>query len=410
MEYVVIVIIAIIILVTGVILYVRSHKQKTLPSDVMVRKEEPELLIPVEVLPAEAAPDTDKLIEITDKKVLARINDLVPDLFQAGNAINNAVTAVEAANTGDLYKAIIPAGAKLVNSKNMEGAKRGIYRGDKGIKGHADLVSADIPAASVNANIVAAAMNIGAMVVGQYYMTQINDELDAIHDDISQIKDFLNNEYLSKIFSAISVVKSIADFQTEILENEEVRTAKLTQLDNIEHECVQLLTQANLTLKDFTKKTDLKYADYEKEVAEAENWLSYQKALTNVLGRIADLRYTLHLGTVSRTQCAALLQTCNDTTTQTLTQLSTWHNDTAKRLKIEVEAQRRKRIPLPENINYNWLYRSIKEETANMIEEQTTGYLTQNNAKPSELYGKDVQLISKDGKVYYLPGQDEENS
>lgn len=35
-----------------------------------------------------------------------------------------------------LYRAIIPAGAKLTDSKAMEGAVRGFYHGADGIRGH----------------------------------------------------------------------------------------------------------------------------------------------------------------------------------------------------------------------------------------------------------------------------------
>lgn len=82
---------------------------------------------------------------------------------------------------------------------------------------------------AVVANSVAAAMGVASMVVGQYYMTQINTELGVISDGISQI----------------------ADFQTEILENDELRLSKIAQLDSLEEKCTQLLGQANLTLAGF---------------------------------------------------------------------------------------------------------------------------------------------------------------
>ena len=92
------------------------------------------------MLPAEAIEDDTKLVEITDSKVLAHVNNLVPGLAQAGNAVNNAAQAVQATNGEVLYRAIIPVGAKLTDSKAMEGAVRGIYHGADGIRGHANLV------------------------------------------------------------------------------------------------------------------------------------------------------------------------------------------------------------------------------------------------------------------------------
>lgn len=50
-----------------------------------------EMIVMVEQLPAESIEDESLLTEITDSKVLAHVNNLVPGLLQAGNAANNAV-------------------------------------------------------------------------------------------------------------------------------------------------------------------------------------------------------------------------------------------------------------------------------------------------------------------------------
>lgn len=146
-----------------------------------------ELVIQMEMLPTEAIPDESRLVEITDSKVLARVNNLVPGLAQAGVAGTNAVQAAKAGNEV-LYRAIIPAGAKLTNSQAMEGAVRGFYRGADGIQGHANLVAVQAQkGTAVVANTAAAAMGVASMVVGQYYMTQINAELGEISDGISNL-------------------------------------------------------------------------------------------------------------------------------------------------------------------------------------------------------------------------------
>lgn len=75
----------------------------------------------------------------------------------------------------------------------------------------------------------------------------------------------------------------------------------------MEEECTQILGQANLTLAGFTKNTSLDYEEYEKALGSAHNWFMYQHSLLDILYKISDLRYTLHLGAVSREQCAALL-------------------------------------------------------------------------------------------------------
>ena len=68
-----------------------------------------ELAIQMEQLPIEMIPEDAQLVEVTDSKVLARIDSLIPGLGQAGVAAANVVQA----QGETVYRAIIPAGAKL---------------------------------------------------------------------------------------------------------------------------------------------------------------------------------------------------------------------------------------------------------------------------------------------------------
>lgn len=397
----------------------KNNHEENLGADVKTRAEERattvsndapvELVIKMELLPAEVIKDESALVEITDRKVLAHIYNLVPELAQAGNATNNVAQAIQA-NGEVLYRAILPAGAKLSNSRTLEGAVKEMYHGANGIKGHADWLPVEAQkGSSVVVNTAAAAMGVASMVVGQYYMTQINAELGAINDGISEIQNFQDNEYRSRVFSLIAHVKKIADFQTEILENNELRISKINQLDSLEEECTQLLGQANLTLASFAKKTDLDYETYEKVVGNSQNWFMYQKSLLDVLYKIAELRYTLHLGAVSREQCIAILPTYTKQVQDTQSRLAAWHEGTTERLKIDTDEVRRKRAGfdgvihfLPGLFNEDLNYRSIEKNTVNMIRTQISGESTLSIDK-SELYSEDVQLIAKDGKIYYLP-------
>lgn len=209
MEYVVIGIIVVVILIAGVMIFLKSKKnasavvteedaggnEETEVQLIKVDNTLQEIVIQMEILPAEAVPDENKLVEISDSKVLAHVNNLVPGLAQVGNVVNNAAQAAQA-NDEVLYRAIIPVGAKLTDSKAMAGAVRGIYHGADGIRGHANLVAVEAQKGTVVvANTAATAMGVASMVVGQYYMTQINAELGEISDGISKISDFQDNEY-----------------------------------------------------------------------------------------------------------------------------------------------------------------------------------------------------------------------
>lgn len=421
MEYAIIGIVVVVAIAVGVMFFMKSKKNTSaeitegekgegkteiqlIPKDSGLQ----ELVIQMEMLPAEVIPDENKLIEITDSKVLAHVNNLIPGLVQVGNVVNNAAQAAQA-NGETLYRAIIPVGAKLTDSKAMKDAVRGIYHGADGIRGHANLVAVETQkGTAVLANTAAAAMGVASMVVGQYYMTQINAELSEISNGISKISDFQDNEYRSRVFSLVAHVKKIADFQVEILENNELRLSKISQLDNLEEECTQLLGQANLALVGYTEKTDLDYATYEKELSEAQNWYMYQKSLLDVLYKISELRYTLHMGAVSREHCVALLPTYTNQVAETQSRLTEWHQATTERLSIDTSEVRRKRAGfdgvvhfLPGLFNDDLNFRAIEKSTARMIKTQSAD--SAHAYDTSDLYAEDVQLISKGGKVYYLP-------
>lgn len=138
MEDIIIGIIAAAVLAFGVVMILKFRKKiKTAPLSIEVdnkaelktkspadSSEQNALIIQPELLPADFAINETKLVEITDSKVLVQVNNLIPGLAQIGNSVNNAVQTLQ---TGNLYRAIIPAGAKLADSKAMEGAVRGIY-------------------------------------------------------------------------------------------------------------------------------------------------------------------------------------------------------------------------------------------------------------------------------------------
>ena len=354
-----------------------------------------------------------RLVEVNDNRLLARIDSAIPGTLQAvanTAAIHNYQQAVQSA--GQLYQAIIPKGAVLTNSKAMEGAVRGIYHGAVGIKGHANFVAADgnMGSGLVTMNVANAAMGIASMVVGQYYMAQINDRLDSITDSMDRIAGFQDNEYKSKVYALVAEIQKSSTFQIEIMENEELRTRELAHLKNLEHECAQLLGQANLTLQDYAKKSGLAYRQYENYVREANSWYQYQQILLEIMGKIGELTYALNLGAVSKENCYAMYLPYAKQTEAALVQLKDWHKENASKLEIDVESTRRKRqgieglfMNIPALFDEELHYKSISGRTAEMISRQTFGTADVKPADDKDLFQEDVRLVAKEGKLYYLP-------
>ena len=93
--------------------------------------------------------------------------------------------------------------------------------------------------------------------------------------------------------------------------------------------------------------------------------------------------------------------------------MTEWHDQTAKRLKIDTVKTRRKRDGfdgvihfIPGLFNDNLNFRAIEAGTAEMIQTQSEGKQVTYEHDTSDLYSEDVQLIIKDEKIYCLPSNE----
>lgn len=374
--------------------------------DKMIKKGGQGSVFQIEELPVDMLPQDTPLIEISDDKLLARIDNLIPELARAGVAARNATRVLQ----GEVvYRAIIPADAKLAKSNDMDGAFRGIFHNGNGkIGGQANWAPVDRTGEAV-ANTAAAAMGVAAMIVGQYYMAQINADLSKIGEGIGRIEEFQDNEYKSRVFALIVQIKKITSFQMEILENDEQRLTEIIHLTKLQDQCIELLGQANATLSGFTELGDLDYDVYESKLINAQKWYVYQHTLQETLFKIADLEYTLYMGRVHREQCMSLPLTYTKQISDVQVKLTTWHDYNIKRFGLDIAENKRKRLgiegavfAIPGIFDDQFHYKAISKNTADIIETQRKGNID-HHSYTSELYGRDVELILRDGKLYYLP-------
>lgn len=387
---------------SNIISHVKKQDMSIIKSNANSNKE---IAIKVEQLPIEAIANYDSKHEIKDNKILSQVNSLVPELVQVGTTASNAIQA----NSQVLYQAIIPAGTTLTKSSNIENAFRGLYHGTKGIKGHADLVAVNQQKTAI-ANTVSSGIGVTSMIVGQYYMTQINGELDKINNELSKISSFQDNEYKSKILSIIIQIKRISTFETEILENKQLRDLDIDKLNVLEQTCTELLGQANCTIKEYTQKNDLNYKEYSTELNSIHTWHNYQKTLLKLLYKITELKNILYLGAMSEEQMSVVLNDYIKQTMEVHNILVSWHEETMKRLEIDIESSRIKRKGIDGAIHWipglfkeDFNFSTISENTKLMIEQQSSEYDLKNKYVKEDIFNKDIKLISKDGKVYYLP-------
>lgn len=93
--------------------------------------------------------------------------------------------------------------------------------------------------------LINAGFNTASMIVGQYYMKEINNKLDELKEEINEISSYLDSEYKSRISYIVSKIQEIIENKIEILSNEFSRNKRYDDILKLENDCSQLLEQAN---------------------------------------------------------------------------------------------------------------------------------------------------------------------
>lgn len=367
------------------------------------------IIIPIELLPATTQFDEKSLFEITDRTVVERISQTIPAAAQT--AANTAAKSIakETLSNPNLYLVKIPSGTTLVNP-TRKGVQYATYRGAK--KGLAEVVKPDIAKmrkATTVANGVANVMNVGSLVVGQYYMSEISSKLETMAKSIDKIGDFQDREFKSRILSVITLVEEISQFSSEIMENDEQRNLKLAALENLKATATELLGQVNITISDITQKTpNPDYKEYQSKVDDFQKLVGYQNALITVLEEISKLTYLLGKGSISTERSYSSFNKYLELSVQTRTLLGQWHDRQVKALRIDLEKERITKAgfeavvsAIPGLFHDKFKYNELSQSLINEISTQAKN-IPERLAEPKQVYDDDVEIIIKDGKFYYL--------
>lgn len=120
--------------------------------------------------------------------------------------------------------------------------------------------------------LVNAGFNAASMVVGQYYMAEINSKLENIENSINDISDFLDSGYQSKLMYIVSKLKEIIDNKVEILNNSVSTKKRYDEIIDLEKECTILLGQANEKLKKEIPDNEVDFKIYKSILEKISKW------------------------------------------------------------------------------------------------------------------------------------------
>ena len=365
-----------------------------------VAKQDKGLLVNLEELNDLTEQEKERLIPIKDEKVIARLSAISYDLANVMLAQSDVVTdsAVKQVG-GKVYRAVVSNGAKTASGKVVN-STTAVTQGGK--VGNALSVVA-------KNQMVVSAFSVTSIIVGQYFLKQINKQLDAISDNVKRITDFLENEYLSKITSLIKQIKKHSEIGAESLFNETDRVVKLTSLADMENNCVQLLDQATISIAKLSlgQVADLK--DYQNQVAEIEKWRQYQFALLEILLQTCRLTDLLCGGNANKQQILSSYTQCFQDYQNTLLALNEYHSKAQEKLKIDLQQQTISKgkvaVFLADLLKKEgWKTRKMPLDFVETIKAQTEPPLISETLQDLNL-GQDIELILQNGEVYYLPKQ-----
>ena len=417
MDKTIIIIICIIALSTLAYWLLRKHRQGAAAKDeslitsdgaLVAKDNETELKMVFDLLPSLSEEEEAALVEVKDSSLVAAVDNFLPKTVQTTEGIKAVQDYNEfVRSTGQLYEVIIPQGVELDQSRAMAGAVRGTFHGENGYAGAANWIAVDQSAAKrlAMANVTNGAMNAASMVVGQYYMSQIDRRLKGISADISKISLAEDTKYWGKVATLADEVQKVSAFNYEIIQNEETRKRQLDQLADHGHECAELLNQASIAIQKCSKKDTQDYTAYEAAIKEADKWYVRQTVLLEVADRIADLTFALGLGSTTRELCRASFDLSKNRAVEARRSLQAWHDQNCTKYAIDVDNERRERGGLIgkifKSLSLDYQYRDISKSTAKMIGKQSTDIAVE--AGERDLFKNDIRLIGKDGKLYYLP-------
>lgn len=377
----------------------------TSTQSLVINEADKGLEVVLESLPTAIDEMQGRLVEITEPSVLARIDAVIPAASVVGATVAKAV-----GNTGEtLYKVVLKNGGQLVDSHTMAGAKRAMTMGKNGIAEHANLLEVNPSKLGKVANVGATVFSVASIIVGQYYMQQIDTKIGAISDELKGIASTLDIQYRSQAASLIESVYNISKFQMDTIANEEVRLRELDNIQELRKDCQTLLNQAEAEIEIILGTEQPTYDSYVLAIKKIEKWSRYQSILVQVLAQINELDFALSMGAKTKEHCYGSFGIHTKKMDEIHTQILSWHKEQCEHLQIDIDEERRKNTgffakllekPITA-IKEEWMYKPLDKETVGLIKSQTAE-IQQLSYDADNPFAEDVEIVVRGDKKYYL--------
>lgn len=355
--------------------------------------------------------EKNKITNYEINKAISTIDNILPKAVMAGQNLNVAKEILN--NKRTFFSTSKSDATKMMNVKNSSNKFYGTQKTGNKFSKQTVFKNEEMQMKAYGKNALTnAGLNAATMVVGQYYMSEINDKLQEMNLIIKDILNYHKSEYQSEVLFIVSKLEEIINNQNEILLNEESRKNAYNDNKKIEEDCAKLLGQANINIKNELSSYSLEYKKYEEGTGKIYEWYVYQQLLQELLLKICDMRYVLANGTESSKYSHNQYNNYLIQTNETNTELQKWHESYIEKFGVDIEKQRKKAklFKLREHtiglLNEEWNYNKIQNDFSKQIAMQV-------QPKEFEAYEKIKQndyitILKHNGEYYNLPKGDNE--
>ena len=363
--------------------------------------------IPLEEVSEITGIENEKLIEVTDKDVIEKFSNTIPDL---SSLIKKSIASKDVATK--IFSVFIPKKDTLASTRNVMGTTEGFVRGKNGVLSYKSGI--DISAANfVKVSSVTNLATLGVQLIMEVQMNEIKSSLTSIEETVNKISEFQEREFTSRIKTLSSDVLEISKYSDEIMQDDEARSRKMESLDELKNESKQLLNQVNLNIKGVINENTEKYENYQNKTNEISQEQNVQNILINVLNEISKLTYFLGQGKTSADLSYEAYNSYQEEVTEINTAVKEWQEIQIERLNIDLKKGQRAKSgveglvsKVPSLIDEKWKYEKMDVSVLNEIKKQCSPIKSESKHQ-NELFDTDVTMIVKGGRLYYLNNSEE---
>ncbi|WP_407124648.1 hypothetical protein [Weissella paramesenteroides] len=230
----------------------------------------------------------------------------------------------------------------LVKAKGQGNFLRGMFKRDNQFSGHAKIKSADATKAveqvkgknAAIAKTAGASMQLASVVVGQYYMSEINQKLTVMSDDIHSLRRSQQTSILAQLGTMRESLQILADNQSELLADEKIRNNNLQKIDTIKTNLATINNQALLELAGILDKGVKDEQGFIKSVTDMDYWKQISIISTNVMIFASELELIFAKGSLSRKNVSNQVKITKDKNATITDRIDLFLTDAAQKFNL----------------------------------------------------------------------------